>query len=319
MKEIFLKKYKPIKYKDFEIEKEYINLLYSLIKLDNLNILLIGNIGSGKTCLIEATIREYYNTEIINKNDILNINSLKDQGISYYRTEVKTFCQTPSLIKNKKKFLILDDIDLINDQSQQVFRNFIDKYSHNVHFIASCTNANKVIESIQSRTILIKIKNISPTQIRNIIEKIKKRDNIVIDSEAEEFLIVISNNSIRQVINYMEKFNLLNIKITLDIVKRVCTNISFYEFELFTNLWYNEKDMYESYKCLNKLYNKGYSVLDILDNYFHFIKITKNIPENIKQKIVIKICNYIRIFHVLHEDDIELSFFCWELCKIDNI
>jgi len=277
MKEIFLKKYKPIKYKDFEIEKEYINLLYSLIKLDNLNILLIGNIGSGKTCLIEDTIREYYNTEIINKNDILNINSLKDQGISYYRTEVKTFCQTPSLIKNKKKFLILDDIDLINDQSQQVFRNFIDKYSHNVHFIASCTNANKVIESIQSRTILIKIKNISPIQIRNIIEKIKKRDNIVIDSEAEEFLIVISNNSIRQVINYMEKFNLLNIKITLDIVKRVCTNISFYEFELFTNLWYNEKDMYESYKCLNKLYNKGYSVLDILDNYFHFIKITKNI------------------------------------------
>ena len=215
MKEIFLKKYKPIKYKDFQIEKEYINLLKSLIKLNNLNILLIGNIGCGKSSLIEATIKEYYNRENINKNDILNINSLKDQGISYYRTEVKTFCQTPSLLKNKKKFLILDDIDLINDQSQQVFRNCIDKYSHNVNFIASCTNANKVIESIQSRTILIKIKNISSKYIRNIIKKIKKNDDIVITNEAEEFLIVISNNSIRQVINYMEKFKLLNVKISL--------------------------------------------------------------------------------------------------------
>ena len=30
-----------------------------------------------------------------------------------------------------------DDVDIINEQSQQVFRNCIDKYSHNVNFIAS--------------------------------------------------------------------------------------------------------------------------------------------------------------------------------------
>ena len=46
---------------------------------------------------------------------------------------------------------MLDDIDLINDQSQQVFRNCIDKYSHNVHFIASCSNIQKVIDSISKK------------------------------------------------------------------------------------------------------------------------------------------------------------------------
>ena len=65
----FLKKYQPQFYKDFTIDKEYIELLNTLKKMDNLNILLIGNSGNGKTSLIHATIREYYNLEKIPKNN----------------------------------------------------------------------------------------------------------------------------------------------------------------------------------------------------------------------------------------------------------
>ena len=158
MNETFLKKYKPKFYKDFIIDKEYIHLLKTLIKMDTLNILLIGNTSCGKSSLLDATIREYYNVDKIPKNNVLYINNLQEQGISYYRTEVKTFCQTPSMISGKKKFIVLDDIDTINEQSQQVFRNCIDKYSHNVNFIASCCNTQKVVESIQSRITLIKVK-----------------------------------------------------------------------------------------------------------------------------------------------------------------
>ena len=315
MKDIFLKKYKPVKFSDFQIEKEYINLLNSLIKLDNLNILFIGNSGSGKSTLIDSTIKEYYNTENYHKSNVLNINSLMDQGISYYRTEVKTFCQTPSITKNKKKFLVLDDIDNINDQSQQVFRNCIDKYGNNVHFIGSCKNINKVIESLQSRTILIKIKDSNKNNIEIIIKKIMNSENISITSDAIDFLILVSNNSIRQVINYMEKFKLLDQNIDLETIKNICTNISFYEFEIFTNLWKN-KQIKEACVCLKKLYDKGYSVIDILDNYFNFIKIQNDIDEDLKCKIIIKICDYIRIFNVLHEDEIELYFFVWELSNI---
>ena len=134
----FLKKYKPIVFADFFIEKLLIKLLKTLIKMDSLNMLLIGNSGSGKTSILDATIREYYGLKKIPRHNVLYINSLKEQGIQYYRNEVKTFCQTASSISGKKKFIVLDDIDLINDQSQQVFRNCIDKYSHNVHFLSSC-------------------------------------------------------------------------------------------------------------------------------------------------------------------------------------
>ena len=177
----FLKKYQPILFKDFTIGKEYIELLTTLINMDNLNILLVGNPGCGKTSLLYAIIREYYQLNCIPRNNVLYINNLKEQGIQYYRTEVKTFCQTPSMIYGKKKFIILDDIDSINDQSQQVFRNCIDKYSHNVHFLASCSNTQKVIDSIQSRSTIIKIKPVHKKLLKTIFSKIKKAENISVD------------------------------------------------------------------------------------------------------------------------------------------
>ena len=102
----FLKKYKPMIFADFFIEKLLIKLLKTLIKMDSLNILLIGNSGSGKTSILDATIREYYGIKKIPKYNVLYINSLKEQGIQYYRNEVKTFCQTICLLQNKKKFVV---------------------------------------------------------------------------------------------------------------------------------------------------------------------------------------------------------------------
>ena len=312
----FLKKYQPLFFDNFTIDKEYIELLNTLNKMDSLNILLVGNNGSGKTSILYATIREYYNMKEIPSNNVLLINNLKEQGISYYRSEVKTFCQTPSIVPNKKKFIILDDIDFINEQSQQVFRNCIDKYSHNVHFLASCSNTQKVIESIQSRCTIIKLKPISQAYLKIILKKIKNAEKLSITDKAENFILNICNNSIRLLINYLEKFKLLNIPIDEKKVKEICTNISFYEFENYTKAWYKEKNLKKSIKLIYSIYNKGYSVMDILDSYFSFIKITNIIDEPVKYKIIIFILKYIAVFHTLHENDIELIIFTNELLKI---
>ena len=314
----FLRKYQPKWYKDFIIDDNYIQLLNTLLKMDNLNILFIGNNGCGKSSLIEATIREYYKTDKIPSDNVLIINNLKEQGIQYYRTEVKTFCQTRSNIPNKKKIIMLDDIDLINDQSQQVFRNCIDKYSHNVHFIASCSNIQKVIDSIQSRCCIIKIKPLKKQYLKKIYNKIKKNENIQITKNAEDFILNICNNSTRQLINYLEKFKLLDIKIDNKKVKEICTNISYYEFEQYTDFWLNQKNLEKSVKIIYNIFNKGYSVMDILDSYFIFIKFTDMLKENDKYLIIKVICRYISIFHNVHESEIELTFFTNDLIKLKN-
>jgi len=314
---LFIHKYQPLYFKDFGDDNEVIEMLKTLIFIDNINILLIGDMASGKTSLLNALIREYY-TGYIPKDyeeNVLYINSLKEQGINYYRTDVKTFCQTCSNIKNKKKIIVLDDIDLINEQSQQVFRNCIDKYSHNVHFVSSCSNIQKVIESLQSRFTIIKIKPLKDENLINIINNIKFIENIDIDDDAQDFIISISNNTVKILINYMEKFKLLNERITLNLAVQLCSNISFLTFEEFTKLIIS-KNLKEAIKLIYEIYDKGYSVMDILDNYFIFIKNTSIITEHQKYKIIPCICKYITIFHNIHEDEIELSIFTNNLIEI---
>lgn len=307
---LFLNKYQPLYFKDFETDEEMIQILSTLINMNNLNILFIGDIGSGKTTYLNASIKEYYNGLHYNvyKDNILHINSLKEQGINFYRNDVKTFCQTCSSVKGKKKIIVLDDIDIINEQSQQVFRNCIDKYSHNVHFISSCSNSQKVIESLQSRLILIKIKPLQKENLNKIMKKIITSENISITLEAQDFILNICNNNAKILINYMEKFKLLNQEINLELSTTICSNISFLSFQDYTNLLKNGL-LFDAIKLLYNLYDKGYSVMDILDNYFLFVKFTDILDENQKYDIIPIICKYISIFHNIHEDEIELSLF----------
>jgi DNA polymerase III delta prime subunit len=307
---LFIHKFQPLYFNDFEMETNMSHILNTLISIDSINILFTGSIGSGKTILLNALIREYYKdfTQQQYRDHVLYINNLKEQGISYYRNEVKTFCQMCSSIKHKKKIVVLDDIDLINEQSQQVFRNYIDKYSHNVNFIASCTNIQKVIESLQSRFTSIKIKPLQNENLYKIMKKIAEKEEIKIEPEAHDFIISICNNTAKILINYMEKFKLLKQDITLEMATKVCTNINFNDFDVYTK-HLKEKNLQKAIKLLYEIYDKGYSVMDILDNYFLFVKTTNLLSEVEKYKIVPYICKYITIFHNVHEDEIELALF----------
>ena len=216
--------------------------------------------------------------------------------------------------KQKKKVIVLDDIDLINEQSQQVFRNCIDKYRHNVHFISSCNKNQKVIESLQSRFNIIKIIPFQRETLYKIMKKIKHSENISIDKDAEEFILDICNNTAKILINYMEKFKLINQNITLELASNICTNISFFILSKYTTL-IKEKKLKESIYLLYSIYDKGYSVMDILDNYFLFVKTTTLLNEDEKYKIIPIICKYITIFHNIHEEEIELSLFTENLIQ----
>lgn len=314
---LFINKYQPIYFKDFGGNNEITKMLTSLIKIDDLNILFIGNMASGKTSILNALVREYYfgfSPKEYEEN-ILYINSLKEQGINYYRTDVRTFCQTCSNIKGKKKFVVLDDIDFINEQSQQVFRNCIDKFSHNVNFISSCTNNQKVIESLQSRFTIIKIKPLQKDNIVAIFEKIQTDEHIDIDEDAKDFIVNISNNSVKTIINYMEKFKLLNQKITFDLAIQLCSNISFMTFKKYTELLL-KNELLQATHLIFEINDMGYSVMDILDNYFIFIKSTDILDETQKYNVIPYLCKYITIFHNIHEDEIELALFTNNLIKI---
>jgi DNA polymerase III delta prime subunit len=308
--QILIHKYQPRYFKDFEMDPKMTQMLKALVEIDDLNILISGNMGSGKTTLLNAIVREYYKDiplSLVNDN-ILYINSLKEQGIHYYRNDVKTFCQTNSSILKKKKFVVLDDMDTINEQSQQIFRNCIDKYRHNVHFISTCTNHQKIIETLQSRLIGIKIKPLRRDDLNVIMKKILKEENIIMDENVSQFILNMSNNTTKILIHYLEKCKLLDCLITQDIAKSICTNICLTCFQEF-NEYLDKKKLTNAIQLLYSIYDQGYSVMDILDNYFLFVKMTDTLSEEQKYKIIPYLCKYISVFHNVHEDEIELALF----------
>ena len=312
----FIYKYQPKLLDEFEISDDFKQMIKTLLDMDNMNILFIGNSGSGKTTLIQSLLSEYYKDDkLINDNNVLFINNLKDQGIQYYRTDVKTFCQTKS---NVKKTIVLDDIDLINDQSQQVFRNCIDKYGSQVHFLCSCTNTQKVIESLQSRINCINIKALAKDGLTKILENIIDKEEISINDDAKQFIVDISNNSARILINYLEKLKLLNQHITKDLCIKICTNISFTDFDNYTNFCKSGKSV-EAIMLLKEINKKGFSVMDILDNYFIYLKWTDCLSDTTKYEITKLIMKYISIFHNIHEDEIELALFTNNLIFLFSI
>lgn len=316
--EFISKKYKPTSIEDFTIKDDFVNIINSFIQIENLNIIITGGMSTGKTSLIELIIKKYYENYNNYNENILHINSLYDQGISQLRQDIRTFCQTYSVIPNKKKFIVFDDIDYIPVQNQQILRNFMDKYNENIFFIMSCSNINKVIESIQSKQYMIKINNFNYTSLKSIVNKIIKNEKIKITNEAIDFIIKISNNSIKVILNYLDKIKILNKnnnKIDVEYVKNICTNIKFSEFDKYIDLLKND-EIKEAISILNNYYINGFSVIDILDVFFEFIKISSSISETLKYNITQYIINSIIVFNEIHEDNIELSFFTSNIYRI---
>ena len=110
---LFVNKYKPVTIEDFKLSKSITTTIETIIKAEHLNMLIVGGMGTGKSSMIHTIIRqyygEYYNTQEFHQN-VMFINNLHEQGISYYRSDIKTFCQTSSVINTKKKIVVIDDL-----------------------------------------------------------------------------------------------------------------------------------------------------------------------------------------------------------------
>jgi len=128
------------------------------------------------------------------------------------------------------------------------------------------------------------------------------------DTEAEDFILNISNNAAKLLLNYLEKFKLFNKPITFELANQLCTNISFITFEYYTNLL-KKGNLQEAIQIIYGVFDKGYSVMDILDSYFLFIKTTSTLNDDQRYNVIPIICKYITMFYNIHEDEIELALF----------
>jgi DNA polymerase III delta prime subunit len=315
MDNLIVNKYKPKNISEFIYNNNIKKIIYDLISINELSIILHGDKGCGKTTLLNCIVNEYYNNHPNYIENILNINNISEQGINYYRNDVKLFCQTNSTIAKKKKIILLDNFDQISEQSQQVFRNYIDKYHNKVAFIITTSNLHKIINSIQSRFLVLNLTKPNKDEVTDLCLKIIKNENIHISIDNIKTIIQLTDNTIYYIFNYLEKIKLFNSEINEEIFNKLLTHINNNIFDNYFNL-IKQKSFHEAVTILLNLHNDGFSVVDILDSLFLYIKHCSILSESEKYKIVPILCKYITIFYDIHEHYIELIFITNNLLDI---
>ena len=311
MLQTMINRYVPTSLKTFGVKGV---LIETLIDIDSLHIMLVGSAGTGKTTLCNLILKEYYKGEIDYAN-VLYINSVKEQGVQYYRTEVRIFCQTTSTVVGKRKTIVLDDMDIISEQGQQVFLTGLDNYGHLVNYIVTCRCQHNLIESIHSRLICIQLSPFTSAYLHELLQMISKKENITVTEEAQHMVVARCNNSIRTLINYVEKFKLINELVTEDLVRQSCSSIQeSYLGDLMACIM--KKELKPALKIVRSISDDGYAVMDILDAFFSFMKLYTGIDDTLKYKITKIISKYICIFNQIHEHSVELLFFVNELIEV---
>lgn len=317
----FIYKYKPCCVKQTHIDDNTKEILDNFNKHSMLNIIIYAPSNSGKTTLMNAICHDYFEIPAhkpLPYRNILYINSLKEQGISYYRNEMKTFCKTSSSFSNKKKIIYVDDLDTINDQYQQIFRTYIDKYSKNVQFICSCSVIQKIVISLQSRLTTIKISGFSYDVNDRIVSNIIEKENIQMEPQCKEYLLKTSNKCIRTIINNLEKIYLYNKAVDINTCKKLCFHVSIQHFDDYIQ-YIQACNIDKGQQMFYFLYDLGYSVIDILEMFLKYIKLSLLLTETEIYESIILISKYIVVLNKVHENRIELTLFTNDmknvLCK----
>lgn len=290
--------YEPQKLKDIVGNPMIVETLDSFLRSDHIpNLILCGPNGCGKTTIAKILVKEYlganhgqYNMEIIGsiyrgKNVVSEKNDKKKTSDSMSDgPNIVNFIRKKNFLTDGKcRIVTIYDFDCMTNEAQMALRRIIEIYSQKVRFIFICNNLNKIIEAIQSRTLILKFHQIP---IEDTIERIKfiaNEKKIVMRNEIYEAIGIISNGDIKQAINYLQVFansdkkqieNFYNI-FNIPSIKNINNLIKFCLVS----------DGNKAFEILDKLIDNGYNVTDVLDIMIKVVLYNKDLTE--QQRVLI--------------------------------
>jgi DNA polymerase III delta prime subunit len=208
--------------------KDKLDYFYTIHKIPN--IIFHGPSGSGKRTIVHDFIHKIYNNERDRiKNFVMYVNCSHGKGIKFIREELKFFANTHinSNGGNIFKSIVLLNADKLTMDAQSALRRCIELFSHNTRFFIIAEDKYNLMKPILSRFCEIYVPE--PIVDGNIINLYKYNLNEVFKMKE------IKNTRLEWL--KKELLRTINKKINLESLMKLCV----------------------------KLYEKGYSGLDILN------------------------------------------------------
>ena len=209
-----------------------------------------------------------------------------------------------NFVKKKcgEKIVIFDEADNMTKQVQHSLRSIMDKYYKTTRFILICNTLSNIIESIQSRCMIVKF-----SKLKN--DEIRKRLNVIIEAEKIEYtddgldaISLCSRGDMRIVLNNLQSVNISFGKITAENVYKV---VDIPHPTVITNLLNMclKNDIIDATNLLCEIYQCGYTPIDIIETLFQICSNTELLQNKNKKKI-----EYIKIIsntHILIADGLD--------------
>ncbi|MBR9689643.1 MAG: replication factor C small subunit [Candidatus Altiarchaeota archaeon] len=281
--QIWTEKYRPNKLQEMIGQKHIVGRLKAFLKQESVpHMLFAGPPGVGKTTAAIALARELFG-EFWHDN-YLELNASDERGIDVVRVKVKDFARTKP-IGGAFKIIFLDEADALTKDAQQALRRTMEKFSNTCRFILSCNYPSKIIEPIQSRTVVFRFKTFTDDDITNVLKKIATGEKIEVTASGYTALVDISNGDARYAVNLLQSVSATSNKVDAKEVYEVSTRAKPEEIEVIIKLALNGKFSASRKKLLELLVNKGLSG-DLILKEIHSYLVSGDLPDAKKAELI---------------------------------
>lgn len=260
---IWTEKYRPGNFDEIKGQKEIVEKIRAFVESKSMpHLLFAGPAGIGKTTLSLVIAKQLFGENW--RQNTLELNASDERGIDIIRVKVKDFARTKAIGEVPFKIIYLDESDALTKEAQQALRRTMENYTQTCRFILSCNYSSKIIDPIQSRCAVFRFKPLSKEEIFEVVKRIVKEEDLVIDDDAKNALFEISEGDCRRLENILQSCAILNKKITTELVYSMAAVAKPKEVKEVLSLALKGNFLESRKKLLSLMLEYGLSGLDII-------------------------------------------------------